>query len=66
MDVNASRFSEEGDTNVNEALHRMLIVIIMPKCLLGEDRLGIRGREKARGLSGSLGSALVDLPVTEG
>lgn len=55
MDVNASRLSEEGDINVNEALHRILIMIIMSECPLGEGRLG--GTEKARG---SLSSALVD------
>lgn len=39
MDVKASRLS--GDTNVNEALHR---IVIMPRRPLGEDRLGIKGQ----------------------
>lgn len=45
MDARASRLSGEGDTSVNEALHRILI---MPKCPLGEDRLGIRGRGESQ------------------
>lgn len=45
MDARASRLSGEGDTSVNEALHRILI---MPKRPLGEDRLGIRGRGESQ------------------
>ena len=46
MDVKASRLSGgEGDTSVNEALHRILI---MPKRPLGEDRLGIRERGESQ------------------
>lgn len=39
MDVKASRLS--GNTNVNEALHR---IVIMPRRPLGEDRLGTKGQ----------------------